>query len=35
MAEYVNQWESYKELSIENDRDPPGSAGSMPDRMSS
>lgn len=22
MAEYVNQWESYKELSIENDRDP-------------
>ena len=22
MAEYVNQWESYKELSIEKDRDP-------------
>lgn len=22
MAEYVNQWESYKELSIENDRNP-------------
>jgi len=22
MAEYENQWESYKELSIENDRDP-------------
>ena len=22
MAEYVNQWESYKELPIENDRDP-------------